>query len=163
MSFREARNAINGSIWSLPYELACYLFLALFGLIGRLKNKWIYLMFFLCLMTINLLYPNEIRKIIIPIIGIDFKTIFGLFLFFFSATAFYVLREKIKYNLLLAVLLYVILRLLRGAPVFNHLALFVLPYLILSIAFLPKLKTNWMTRYGELSYGLYLYAFPVQQ
>ena len=38
--------SINASLWTLPYELACYMFLGIMGLFYILKRKIIMLLFF---------------------------------------------------------------------------------------------------------------------
>jgi peptidoglycan/LPS O-acetylase OafA/YrhL len=36
-------------------------------------------------------------------------------------------------------------------------------YILFSVAFLPALKLQRFGKYGDFSYGLYVYAFPIQQ
>jgi peptidoglycan/LPS O-acetylase OafA/YrhL len=38
-----------------------------------------------------------------------------------------------------------------------------LGYLIVVVAFHPRLRLPWLERAGDYSYGLYVYAFPIQQ
>jgi peptidoglycan/LPS O-acetylase OafA/YrhL len=40
---------------------------------------------------------------------------------------------------------------------------FCLPYLVLALALAPTPAFTDMARYGDLSYGLYLFGFPIQQ
>ena len=58
------------------------------------------------------------------------------------------------------------LALVVGAVVPHGLA-FALPlagsYLLFWLAFHPSVKLNGWARYGDFSYGMYLYAFPIQQ
>jgi len=48
---------VNGSLWTLPYELACYITVILFGYLFILRNKWLSLfatlIFILMWMTIS--------------------------------------------------------------------------------------------------------------
>jgi peptidoglycan/LPS O-acetylase OafA/YrhL len=41
--------------------------------------------------------------------------------------------------------------------------LVVLPYLIFVLAYLPKGKVLKFNKYGDYSYGVYIWAFPIQQ
>src|SRR5262249_21502971 len=48
-------------------------------------------------------------------------------------------------------------------PVFTLMMFITLPYLVLSLAFAKIPFLNRFGRFGDFSYGLYVYAFPVQQ
>ena len=38
-----------------------------------------------------------------------------------------------------------------------------LPYIVLYLAYLPKGKIRCFNNVGDYSYGIYIYAFPIQQ
>lgn len=156
-------SSINGSLWTLPYEFTCYIFLAILGLIKVISKKQIMLIAFVALLLIQVLFSVEINKIVIPIIGIDFKTFYSLFLYFISGSVFYVFREHIKLNILVAVLSAVILYGFKDTSISLYLSFILLTYIIMFVAFYKPLPFQKFGQYGDFSYGLYLYAFPVQQ
>jgi peptidoglycan/LPS O-acetylase OafA/YrhL len=85
--------------------------------------------------------------------------------FFLLGAACYLFRARIKLSPPLAIfVLMVDLLLLRllphaGKPLFP----FALSYFLLVVGFHPGLFARWFLRFGDFSYGLYIYAWPVQQ
>src|SRR5262249_17278393 len=86
-----------------------------------------------------------------------------LALWFFTGTALWLWRERIDYRADIAVALLVLAwwtERTRAGALVVHVAF---PYVVIWIATLP---VGWMNRFGRgggFSYGMYLYAFPVQQ
>lgn len=156
--------AINGSLWTIEFEFLFYIVLLLLFPIKKNNNalKWI-LFSWMILFTIgNLLYPAELLSIKKPIpldlvfdLGIYFIT--GSFLACFNwqnwAPSKYVFGGAIL--LLLILVFYKIDR----AWLFTC-----LPFIILYIGQKKSKAANWIhQKLGDPSYGIYLYAFPLQQ
>lgn len=149
--------AVNGSLWTLPIELRAYIFLTLIGVTGVLRRR----------STTNLILLVLVILFLVP----EWSSIvtrsedkWRLYLFFMVGAAFYVNRQHIPVGLLppLALLaLYV-----ATAPFAKLHALifvFLVSYVTLALAlarYVPSLDPG---RFGDFSYGVYLYAFPVQQ
>jgi len=76
---------------------------------------------------------------------------------------FYLFRDHIQYQhaaAALAVLLLVLsAKLTLGLPV----ACVAIPYLTFYVAFRLPVTVDIRARFGDLSYGLYVYSFPIQQ
>jgi peptidoglycan/LPS O-acetylase OafA/YrhL len=83
---------------------------------------------------------------------------------FFVGAAFFVWREEITLSkrvfLLVAVLVLVSA---LHIPLFNVAYRLLLAYLVIYIALIPGGKIRNFNRLGDYSYGVYIYAFPVQQ
>lgn len=156
-------NSVNASLWTLPYEFTCYLYVSLAGFVTLLNNKWFSLALFLIYFMLNIFLQDEINKVVIPVLGIDFKTFFLPFLFFLAGSLMYTFRNFIQYNISgLIVCMFAILAMQSGF-LHRQFSVIIYPYLVLSLAFSRKLKFYDFARYGDFSYGMYLYAFPVQQ
>lgn len=153
---------VNGSLWTLPYEFTCYLLLALLGLMCILKKKYIFLLLFVLFVLGDIFCSQQLYKLIIPIIGTDIKTLYPFMLLFFSGSLFYLFRKYIGFSLLGAIMAIATVFLVKG-PSHFYLSLIALPYIVLAMAFSKKLRLKKLSSLGDLSYGIYLYAFPVQQ
>ena len=156
-------SSINGSLWTLPYEFTCYVFLGSIGLLKLMNKKRFIITFILLLFLLKFFFITEINQIIIPIIGIDFKTFFPLFIYFMAGSLFYVLRNEIKLNLGASLFFTLLIYCCKEYPITEYLTPIAFTYILMTIAFAGPSTFNTIGKYGDFSYGLYLYAFPVQQ
>jgi peptidoglycan/LPS O-acetylase OafA/YrhL len=157
------RGVINGSLWTLRYEFTMYIFIALIGVFSIYKK----------VRPITIWGTLFILEILIIIVGeeyfktniffLQFDRIILLSLLFFSGVLFYKYVEKISLSYswgLAAIVLFVILATI--APVLSPiLASVFLAYGLISLGSSSKLSS--VSKIGDLSYGLYIYSFPVQQ
>ncbi len=98
------------------------------------------------------------------LLGLNILQVIENGLFFLSGSLIYLFNDKIRYDskYALALTLSMIACLLispNAARLFYFIAF---PYLVFYLAFLPS-KLNSFGKYGDFSYGIYIYAFPVQQ
>lgn len=82
--------------------------------------------------------------------------------FFFAATL-YAFRHYVPLNYKMALLLLFGIIWIRHTSLHAVYTSFTLVYCVLVIAYLPKGKILLFNRLGDYSYGVYIYAFPVQQ
>ena len=82
---------------------------------------------------------------------------------FFVGVLFYVWREKIELSYLIMLIGLIGVLLLAGTSVFEGLFALVLAYSVFVVAYLPKGFVRQYNKIGDYSYGLYIYAFPIQQ
>ena len=156
-------NAVNGALWSMPYEIGMYLILlglwCLLRLTGdaRLRLMRLALPLLAVAAAINYL-PRQF-----PHGGESYSH--GLFFMFFVGAACYVLKERIVLSsaaFAIAVGALTMASLAAGNAFFLTYNL-VLPYLLFFLVFIPGGVLRRYNRLGDYSYGLYIYAFPVQQ
>jgi peptidoglycan/LPS O-acetylase OafA/YrhL len=154
--------SINGSLWSLPYELACYLGVAGLTLAGALRQKRVAVLAVFCgllaLYEFSCLSPGQFSQLFPYTL---FDTLVMLVLYFTAGSVCFLYRERIPCSTPLFVLCLVSLTLGLAFGCFPFVAPIALPYSILWLAFNLPVR-NFDAR-GDFSYGIYLYAFPVQQ
>ena len=147
---------VNGSLWTIRLEIICYLMVAALGSLRLYRRPRIVLL----LTAASLVFFGAGHRLV----GIgEFADSFRVVVFFLVGMTFYLYRDIVPHSriLLLASLAGLILTTLFG--VLN----FVLPilgaYCLFYMAFSPGLGLSRFAKPGDFSYGLYLYAFPVQQ
>ena len=153
---------INGSLWTLPFEFACYLAvaaLALFGIIRR--ARLVVAGLFVVLLSLNAysyLWPHSFLQRF-PYAGLTLFLPLGLY--FAVGSLCFLYREKIPSSswAFVACIAVVVASLPLGlfgvaAPIF-------MSYAFLWLAF--HLPFSRFDAKGDYSYGTYIYAFPVQQ
>ena len=143
-------NAINGSLWTLKYEVGFYLLTLALGLAGLLRKS-----------TVALgLVGAATATFVTGRLGFWPE----LYLYFGGGAALYLWRARVRMNPWVAVACavgwLVTARLGGGCRIATGL---LGAYVVLYLAFLPLGRVADFGRKGDLSYGLYLYAFPIQQ
>lgn len=145
----------NGSIWTLPYEAACYVGVAIAGAFGLLRPR---LLAPLTIMGVAVLIAG--KWLAIPIFAS--KTISLVLPFAFGA-ALYVFRDKVPLSLPVAAFLIAGTALTSHLPVYREIYIIALSYSAFwlgSLQWKPLLAYN---KLGDYSYGVYIYAWPVQE
>jgi peptidoglycan/LPS O-acetylase OafA/YrhL len=158
---------VNGSLWTLPIEAACYVGVALLGVLGLLRRRpWAPLLVFLALwIAMSPRIPTtELGKSGQGTLdGAELLTGIRLAAIFFGGVLLYLHRDRVRLRWdWLAVIVAVFLACSRTNWV-PFLAVLVFPYLVLVLAYRTPPSWRRITATGDVSYGLYLYAFPVQQ
>jgi peptidoglycan/LPS O-acetylase OafA/YrhL len=156
--------AVNGSIWTLCYEFTMYITVAVIGVLKLYKRiKPIYFWVFLFIAVfITLILNNHYLNQSIFYLTFSQALIFALI--YFSGVIMHKYESRIKLNTPLGVLSLVIfvsttLLLPKFAPLF---ASVFLAYALFSLG-RHGLFSGLSERIGDLSYGVYIYAFPIQQ
>lgn len=153
-------SAINGSLWTLPSEVRCYAaLLAIWVLLKPLKRPGSLRCALAC--TWVALFAStawSLGKLTIE----DAPA--RLWLMFCSGAMLYLLRDHIVLSWagLLAAIAVVALAAGHGMA-FGVVYCLALPYVMLCFAYLPSGLFLQYNRLGDYSYGIYIYAFPVQQ
>jgi len=158
---------INGSVWSIQYEFWCYIGVILLGVLGALRSNRTLIGIFLCSILASYLFavfrwtPG----------GKWLGTIFGYPPFWARLLPMYivgVVAYKLRAHLLIRTSwIMVACGLLVAAAIMPYGWTLLFPvagaYLVLVAAYHPAIRLHGWSRFGDFSYGTYLYAFPVQQ
>lgn len=151
--------AVNGSLWTLRFEMKMYLALAVLGLLGflsglRLRGFVVLFVLWYAGCTLSSLWLAE------PLVdGVMLKL--SLCFFLGGVVALFGRRLPLIGWVLLP--LAALMLLARGTLLYDLCSALFLAYALFWIAYVPRGVILGYNRVGDYSYGLYLYAFPIQQ
>lgn len=149
--------SVNGSLWTITYEIRCYLALAIAGLIGLMRRHWLLPLVFLTFsgwffFLFKIGYDQPIRMHL------------QMAVVFFGAASLYQLRGYwVPHRWLAWVLVVAAIMALwfGGWPEIAYTLGLPAVVVLFGTGSLPVLRRTG--RFGDVSYGLYIYAYPVQQ
>jgi peptidoglycan/LPS O-acetylase OafA/YrhL len=158
------KGAVNGSLWTLPIEARMYIYLAVgwlaFSLTPRLRVP-----------ALSIIAPVAALAMMVPVIRAHAYVSTGVgnadtaILMFFFGASLYFWRERLFINWVTFAALPLIV--IAAALIDRTLAftayLVCLPPFLLHLAYIPGGRIRAANNWGDYSYGVYIYAFPVQQ
>jgi peptidoglycan/LPS O-acetylase OafA/YrhL len=149
---------VDGPLWSLPIEAALYLMVAALGMLRLIRLPMLAVL--LALGLFCLWFDKWIDRVAtLGFIG----GVGWMLAFFVTGMALYKLRDRGVFNGRLALL--AVIGLIASVPLQSFIPLFAVfgCYLALYAALHPGLPVIPAARFGDLSYGLYIYGWPVEQ
>jgi peptidoglycan/LPS O-acetylase OafA/YrhL len=149
--------AINGSLWTLNYEVLCYLGVVLAGLAGLLARPRAFavavLAFLVAYAAVMELRPHP-RLVGLMSLGLPFLV----------GMAFHVWRRAIPLSPLLLLLLWAVAAAAWAVPpLFVPVLSVALAYSVFLFGYARSTPLARLRLPGDYSYGTYVYAFPIQQ
>lgn len=149
-------NAVNGSLWTLRFEIMCYIIIGVLGMLKLLK-KFTVIPMFAATYVVFVIKPWE------TLLSNTAYRLAYLSLFFFAGTLIYLYRDKIKLNKYIAISAFVITIVSVPLMMLKAVLPLTLSYLVFYFAYHAKINLSNFAKHGDYSYGIYIYAFPVQQ
>jgi peptidoglycan/LPS O-acetylase OafA/YrhL len=162
-----ARGEVNRCLWSLPPEMSMYLILpvAAYASFRLTQNYRVFAM-------ATIAFTVTAFLVVRPMPGIAHWFVYGTRVwawlavapFFLIGACFALCNWERLFHRGVAVALLAGLALMQGPPLLQEMLLAAaLPYIVLTFGVRPSPFLRGLTRRGDLSYGIYLYAFPIQQ
>ncbi|WP_299254700.1 acyltransferase [uncultured Cytophaga sp.] len=158
-------NAINGSLWTLCYEFSMYIFLLFFFPIRNRKKVCLILLtvFFILFYTGNFVHMKLLNRWI-SMLGLGSTDMYKLAPFFIAGSILSLFNLKVINTQLVKIVLFCLLILALIFNVYVYVAHLLMPLLIVLIGISFDKYTNSVTHtLGDLSYGIYIYGFIIQQ
>ena len=162
--------SVNGAMWTISFEFRCYLLALICGCVGLFTRRWLLLVATVLIggaicYAVPPAGPTDSQHLLFGLKALRVSDFMAWFIaLFLTGACFFLFRERIRYTragMALAALAFAgslfhpdLLRvgvLLGGA------------YLVFGVAALPPLRAQRAGRHVDLSYGLYLYGWPVQK
>jgi peptidoglycan/LPS O-acetylase OafA/YrhL len=157
--------AINGSLWTLFYEVTCYALVALLGLLGVAKRSWIFgiflALYLLAYLGAYTAAPLQAFVIDHPLFGylqeLSFPFVFGMLIY--RSRKFLLPRLSI----LMCAGAGAAAIAASHTPFFREVLILFWGLLLFYIGYLPLKPLRSYNGLGDYSYGMYIYAFPCEQ
>ncbi len=154
-------NAVNGSLWSLPVEFTLYLMLLVLGLMRA--PRWAILLLLLagCWLTLSW---SVVRENLIVFYGMIVQDVVQYGVYFLIGTC--VSRFRLERWLTLSGVCASVVLMIAAEPwplVSRAVSWIAFPSVFLAFGLATSAAARALARLGDYSYGVYIYAFPVQQ
>jgi len=151
---------IDGPLWTLKYEVICYLGLAVFGYVGGFRTvkrflTWTLPIIVMLFVLSTMQVAHDLSQPYMHLIRFGFC--FGL-----GVVAF-VMADRMPLTLWVVVAL-AGMAILARYTAFYYAALWIFTaYTTLWVAYVPRTFLLRFNELGDYSYGIYIYAYPIQQ
>ena len=147
-----------GTVWTLKYEVLCYGGVIGAGLLGALRRRWTVLLvalgFALALVIADATHPDLPKGL---------ETALRLPLIFAIGTALYTGRDRLRLSVVPLAILALACVLAQHGPLYRTLLFAAEGYGTIWLGLSPWLARKAFDPRADLSYGIYLYGWPVQQ
>lgn len=151
---------INSPLWTLRYEVFCYLLLGLFAAAGlfvsRMRGTAAILGVFALYAVVT--FATDWRD---QSAALD--SVMRFLLDFFLGAALFVYRDRIRLSFGIVTALGLAALFSHGTPVFEAALRVAMAYGLIWLAFVPGGAIRKFNRAGDYSYGIYILSFPMQQ
>ena len=152
-------DVVNGQLWTIPFELECYAALAALAAVGIVRRPWLFLLTVLGLLILIIARDARGGGLADATGAVSGRLLVVAFL---AGVLLHRFRDRVAYSWPLFGAALVALVLLLEIPRGDYLAPFASAYVVGFLG-LQSPRANVLVKFGDLSYGVFLYGFAVQQ
>ncbi len=157
-------DSVNGSLWTLTVEFYCYILIAILGVLGIMSRKKIFFLLGPTVLAVDIfltMYPKYFNMVVLHMVA---GMTSWCLIFFMAGSMLYIYREIIPFDGRIALILFLLYTISWPLKWGHYVGFFTLPYIVIYLAYLKlPLVNNLGGKIGDFSYGMYIYAFPIQQ
>jgi len=149
---------MNGSLWTLPWEVKMYIMLGCLAYFTRKHlKKSIYIIALISSVIFALSSSNHTEYEISPF--------FRFTSFFFLGASIFLFKSKVPHDfkIFISILIVTVGLFFLNKIIFSFSFIIILPYLVIYLSYAKNSTLLRFNKMGDYSYGLYIWAFPIQQ
>jgi len=147
---------VEGSIWTLFYEVVCYMGVFVLGILGILKKRlWMNVGFALYLIVWFMMEARGLTHT-------RLVNMHDLALPFIVGMMFYLWQERLPLSFIGVLGLSILAYFLKATVAYDLALVVALSYGVFWLAYIPGGIIRAYNKLGDYSYGIYIYAFPFQ-
>jgi peptidoglycan/LPS O-acetylase OafA/YrhL len=166
------QHMLNTSLWTIPVEFGCYLIVAALGLLGAHRKPLVFVgaaLGYVALLVEGLPQWSFLPTLPQPLLHVaatvsEMEQYFSPTCYFLIGASFYLLKDRIPCSgKLAAIALAACVVAARLPPLLGLVLPVCVPYLIFFFVYDPRIDVRHFGRRADLSYGIYLFGWPIQQ
>ena len=157
-----ARQIVNSQLWTVPFELECYLSLAALAVVGIARRRWLFLIFLLVVQIAWSLHFGGRNGVVGG--AFDGLSVSGraLVMCFLFGVLLYLFRDKVVWHPVIGIISGIITYFSLLSPLGCTIVGAPIVYLTCWIGLYNPPRNKFMES-GDYSYGIYLFGVPIQQ
>ena len=156
-------NTVNGSLWTLPFEAIMYVVVLALGRLSRLNLRDAAIAAFVSF-VIFVVAARHPRLGGVVLLGIaHLVDVMKLVTFYLMGSLLYFVRRRFPISPAFALISMLLIVATFGTRTGQYIYVLLLPAVIIYVAHVRVPVITGFGKHGDISYGMYIYAFPVQQ
>ncbi len=161
-------NAVNGSLWSLPAEVAMYVIGPFAWWVGVtfVRSARAGVAFALVMLVFASLYFVRFAPPLVPLVvyGSSVSSFLDVAPYFLIGAVYALWHLEQRIDPHVAGVAWILFSLVQLPPILTEFMLYILlPYTVLAFGLRASRVGQFLSGRGDISYGVYLYGFPLQQ
>jgi peptidoglycan/LPS O-acetylase OafA/YrhL len=155
--------AVNGSLWTIPVEVGCYVAVGALGTAGLLSRRLVALVILFGLVLVDLRPASIWNDPELPFAGVWTRSYARYASYFFAGSFLYQMPRRVIRSPVVALGAALVFLVCLQTSYAQPVGRLTIPILVLFAGWTELPVLQGFGRSFDFSYGLYLYAFPIQQ